>query len=502
MSCLKRWLAVALFALCGVLCGWSTEHPKREFRGVWLPTAWQTRFVERDCDANRAALRSLLDRLSAVGVNVVIFQVRPQADAFYDSQLELWSRHLTGQAGVAPDPYWDPLAFMIEECHARNMELHAWINPYRVTLSESERLPSNHLYYKEPDLFVRYGGRIYFDPGNPRAQEYILKVIRDLAARYDIDGLHMDDYFYPYPAGGEVFDDDATYARYGGSMNRSDWRRANVNALVSSVHGVLADLKKPWVSFGISPFGIYRNRSSWQGGSATNGLQAYDDLYADVLRWAAEGWIDYVIPQLYWTVQHSKASYDELARWWNRQDLGDCHLYIGQDVAKSYDAPDLAVGSHQLKRKIELSRYLDRIQGDCFWYGYQFADRYAAAGALLSRDFYSIPALLPAYSHLDGKAPDEVASVKVNRTVYGRMLEWKPRRTRDAKQQQVAFAVYRFRQDEAVDLTRGDALVAVTRNTAYLLPYRDGSHRYVYVVTAIDRFHNESAKGRSVQVSL
>ena len=502
MSRFKSWFAVSIFLLCSALCGWSAEHPKREFRGVWLPTAWQTQFAERDCDANRAALRSLLDRLSAIGINTVIFQVRPQADAFYDSPLEPWSRHLTGKAGAAPVPYWDPLAFMIEECHERNMELHAWINPFRVTMSDNERLPSGHLYYREPELFIRYGGKIYFDPGNPRSREYILEVIRDIASRYDIDGLHMDDYFYPYPVGHESFPDNASYTRYGGGMSRADWRRANVDALVSSVHGLLAKLKKPWVCFGVSPFGIYRNRSSWQGGSATDGLQAYDDLYADILRWASEGWIDYVIPQLYWTIEHSKASYDELIRWWSRQDLGDCRLYIGQDIARSFDTPDLPTGSCQLKRKIELGRYLDRVQGDCFWYGYQFAGDYAAAGALLSGSFYASPALIPAYSSLDSTLPDEVASVKAKHTAYGYMLEWKPRRTRDRRQQQVAFAVYRFRADEAVDLSRGDALVTVTRNTAYLLPYIDGKHRYVYVVTAIDRFHNESPVGRQVRVSL
>lgn len=502
MSRLRNWFVALLCMMCGVLYGWSAEHPKREFRGVWLPTAWQTQFVERDCEANRTALRELLDRLSAVGVNVVIFQVRPQADAFYNSSLEPWSRHLTGRAGVAPVPYWDPLAFMIEECHERNMELHAWINPYRVTLSADERLPSDHLYYKEPGLFVRYDGRIYFDPGVPRARQHILDVIRDIADRYDIDGLHMDDYFYPYPVGGKAFDDDASYARYGGKMKRSDWRRANVDALVSSVRDVLAELKKTWISFGVSPFGIYRNRSSWEGGSATSGLQAYDDLYADVLRWASEGWIDYVIPQLYWTVENSKASYDELIRWWSRQNLGDCHLYIGQDLARSFDAPDLAAGSCQLKRKIELSRYLDHVQGNCYWYGYQFQGDYASAGLLLSRDFYGCPSLLPAYDHIDGRRPNEVSSVKVKHTSYGYMLEWKPRKTRDERMRQVAFAVYRFGADETVDLSRGDALVAVTRNTAYLLPYRDGSHRYVYVVTAINRFHNESAEGRRICVSL
>ena len=478
------------------------EHPKREFRGVWLPTAWQSRYAENCTEENKSQIVELLDVLQATGINAVIFQVRPQADAFYPSQLEPWSRHLTGTAGEAPSPGWDPLQFIIEQCHERNMELHAWINPYRVTLSANETLPDGHIYYREPQLFVRYNGKLYFDPGLPDARAHILAVINDIVTRYDIDAIHLDDYFYPYPVKGENFPDDASYARYGKGMKRDEWRRNNVNQLISAIHELLLHSRKPWVRLGISPFGIYRNKQSWNGGSDTNGLQCYDDMYADVLLWAANGWIDYVVPQLYWTLQNKNANYDILVRWWNRCDLGSCHLYIGQDLSRSYNTPDVVPHKSQIERKIELSRYLDNVKGDCLWFGYQLAEEYRHLALMLSRSYYATPALLPAYTHRDKILPKEVASLKAKHTPYGYMLEWKPRKTRDEKQRQVAFAIYRFAENEEVDLTSAAALQAVTRNTAYLLPYKDGSQKYVYVVTAIDRYHNESPKGKRINVLL
>lgn len=237
-----------------------TRASQEEFRGVWLPTAWQSRYAEHTVEENKKQLIELLDVLQATGINAVIFQVRPQADAFYPSTLEPWSRHFTGRAGKAPSPEWDPLQFIIEQCHDRNMELHAWINPYRVTLSAQEKLPKEHLYYRKPELFVRYNGKLYFDPGLPAARAHILAVVDDIVARYDVDAIHLDDYFYPYPVQDEKFPDDASYSLYGNGMQRDEWRRYNVNQLISAMHELLLHSSKPWVRLGISPFGIYRNK--------------------------------------------------------------------------------------------------------------------------------------------------------------------------------------------------------------------------------------------------
>ncbi|MCH5327647.1 MAG: family 10 glycosylhydrolase, partial [Coprobacter sp.] len=265
------------------------QHPKREFRGAWIQTAFQSQYASMNRETMQTYLRNQLDRLQQTGINAVIFQVRPMADAFYPSELEPWSRFFTGTPGAAPAELWDPLEFMVNECHARNMELHAWVNPYRVSSNIREPLASNHIYFQHPEWFVQYGNGLYFDPGLPQSRAFINRVVDDIVSRYDIDAIHMDDYFYPYPVDGKPFPDDNSYALYHNGMTRDDWRRNNVNTLIEELHQTIRN-RKYWVQFGISPFGIYRNKRSDADGSDTNGLQNYDDLYADVLLWAKNGW--------------------------------------------------------------------------------------------------------------------------------------------------------------------------------------------------------------------
>lgn len=290
-------------------------HPKREFRAAWIQ-AVNGQFRGMSAQKMQQVLISQLNSLQGAGINAIIFQVRPEADALYQSAIEPWSRFLTGEQGKAPDVWWDPMQFMIDECHKRCMEFHAWINPYRVKTTLKSRLAPNHIYYRHPEWFVTYGDQLYFDPALPENRRHILNVVKDIVQRYDIDAIHMDDYFYPYPVKGLPFPDDASFARYGGGFdNRDDWRRSNVNVLIRELHQQIRSVK-PWVKFGISPFGIYRNQSSDPLGSRTRGLQNYDDLYADVLLWAREGWIDYNIPQVYWHIGHPAADYATLVEWW------------------------------------------------------------------------------------------------------------------------------------------------------------------------------------------
>ena len=284
------------------------RYPKREFRAAWIQ-AVNGQFRGIPTEKLKQNLISQLNSLQEAGINAIIFQVRPEADALYASQLEPWSRFLTGVQGQAPNPYWDPMEFMIEECHKRGMEFHAWINPYRVKTSLKNELAPGHVYNIHPEWFVTYGDQVYFDPALPESRRHICMVITDIVSRYDVDAIHMDDYFYPYPKQGVDFPDDASFARYGGGFsNKADWRRSNVNVLIKKIHETVRELK-PWVKFGVSPFGIYRNQKSDPLGSKTNGLQNYDDLYADVLLWAREGWIDYNIPQIYWQIGHPVADY-------------------------------------------------------------------------------------------------------------------------------------------------------------------------------------------------
>ena len=263
----------------------SSLHPKREFMAAWRQTV-HVLFRYMPTRQLQDTLLVMLDSLRQVGMNAVIFQVRPEADTFYSSELEPWSRFLTGEQGKKPEPEWDPMSFMIEECHRRAMEFHAWINPYRVKTSLKNKLAPEHIYHQHPEWFVTYGDQLYFDPALPESREYICKIVTDIVSRYNVDAIHMDDYFYPYPVNGLDFPDNASFARYGGGFtNKADWRRSNVNVLIKKLHETIRGIK-PWVKFGVSPFGIYRNQKSDPLGSNTNGLQHYDDLYADLLHYA------------------------------------------------------------------------------------------------------------------------------------------------------------------------------------------------------------------------
>ena len=231
------------------------RYPKREFRAAWIQ-AVNGQFSGIPTEKLKQTLISQLNSLQEAGINAIIFQVRPEADALYASQLEPWSRFLTGVQGQAPNPYWDPMEFMIEECHKRGMEFHAWINPYRVKTSLKNELAPGHVYNIHPEWFVTYGDQVYFDPALPESRRHICMVITDIVSRYDVDAIHMDDYFYPYPKQGVDFPDDASFARYGGGFsNKADWRRSNVNVLIKKIHETVRELK-PWVKFGVSPFGI------------------------------------------------------------------------------------------------------------------------------------------------------------------------------------------------------------------------------------------------------
>ena len=286
-------------------------------------------------------IAEMVRKLDEAGINAVIFQIRPEADAFYKSDLEPWSRFLTGRQGQAPDdPNFDPLAFIIDECHKRGMELHAWLNPYRVKTNINNKLAPNHIYWQYPERFIQYGTQLFFDPGLPENREFICRVVKDIVSRYDVDAIHMDDYFYPYPIAGKPFPDDESFNKYaalqGFSQNqREDWRRNNVNLLIQQIKYTIA-ATKPWVRFGISPFGIYRNKKNTPDGSGseTNGLENYGDLYADIQLWVKKGWVDYNLPQLYWEIGHKNADYPTLLNWWNANSF-DRPLYIGKVLKPS-----------------------------------------------------------------------------------------------------------------------------------------------------------------------
>ena len=468
-----------------------SAYPNREFRAAWIQSV-NGQFRGMPTEKLKQNLIGQLNSLQKAGINAIIFQVRPEADALYASRLEPWSRFLTGVQGKAPEPYWDPMQFMIDECHKRGMEFHAWINPYRTKTTLKSELAPNHVYNIHPEWFVTYGDQLYFDPALPESRRHICMVVSDIVSRYDVDAIHMDDYFYPYPIKGKDFPDDASFARFGGGFsNKGDWRRSNVNVLIKKLHETIREIK-PWVKFGVSPFGIYRNESSDPLGSKTKGLQNYDDLYADVLLWAREGWIDYNIPQIYWHIGHPVADYETLVKWWAR-NTENRPLFIGQSVMNTVQNADPKNPSiNQLPRKMALQRAYQTIGGSCQWPASAVVENAGKYRDALIAEYHKYPALPPVFDFMDNEAPAKVRKMKPVWTEDGYILFWTAPKYKEEMNRAVQYVVYRFNDKEKVNIDDPSHIVAITRDNFYKLPYEDGKTKYRYVVTALDRLHNES----------
>lgn len=506
----------ALFLLLSATSAGAQELPKREFRGAWLHIVGNQTIKTMTTDQVKQWIAGTLDTLQMTGCNAVLFQVRPQADAFFESTLEPWTRFLTGEQGKAPTPYWDPLQFAIEESHKRGMELHAWLNPYRVTSNDKEVLAKDHIYFQHPERFVKYGKQLYFDPGVPENIDFTVKVIEDIVRRYDVDAIHFDDYFYPYPENYD-FPDTASFAKYAaaqgfGPDQKADWRRNNVTTLIKEINKNIKAIK-PWIRFGISPFGIHRNISEDPSGSATNGLSTYRDLYADIPLWCKEGYIDYNVPQLYWKIGYERADYDVLIHWWNDGNFGG-HLYIGQSIG-TFNEPDLKDSTKvQMEEKMRLVRELPNVHGNVWWPGWSIAQagrprrpspRPEAANFRPRRPQINImdslmvtyqkyPALIPAYSHIDAIAPDPVAAIKAS----GKTLKWSVAPTADPMQEVGFYVVYRFPAGVDIDIEDSKYIVAITKDTQYVAEKK--SPKATYVVTVTDHCWNESAPSDPVKM--
>ncbi|MDE6393268.1 MAG: family 10 glycosylhydrolase [Muribaculaceae bacterium] len=468
----------------------AAANPKREFRGAWLHVIGQSQWQNKSTEQAKAYIREQFDRLQDAGCNAVIFQVRPTADALYKSDLEPWSAWLTGKRGKAPSPMWDPMEYAIGEAHKRGMEFHAWLNPYRVTSTAKETLPADHMSNKHPERFFRYNGQILFDPAYQENRDFICDIIGDILDRYDVDGIHIDDYFYPYPAPGKAIPDDKSYARFGKGMNRGDWRRHNVDLLIEQMHRTIKE-KKPWVRFGVSPFGIWRNRKSDPRGSDSSGLQNYDDLYADVLLWAKNGWVDYLAPQLYWNLDTKAAPSRSLARWWNDNANG-VDIYIGQDVKRTMDVADPGNrDKNELDTKVRLSRSLPNVKGNVWWHGYWVTGNYKGAADSLAMKYQSTIAIPPAYG--DSRiSPRTVKDLKIERDGDKSFLTWNAPARQGHEEEAtdvVKYVVYEFFQGESQDTEDSQTIVAMTPYTKVSITADKGA---TYAVTALDRMNRES----------
>jgi uncharacterized lipoprotein YddW (UPF0748 family) len=383
--------------------------PQREFRGAWLATVANIDWPSApglSTAEQQAELRAMLDRLAALHFNAVIFQVRPHADALYASELEPWSEYLTGTQGQAPSPAYDPLAFAVEEAHRRGMELHAWFNPYRAghPAARSARHPS-HISRTKPHIVRRYGDYLWLDPGEPEAAEHSLRVILDVVQRYDVDGVHLDDYFYPYPVqerGRDVpFPDDVTYRAAqaaGETLDRDDWRRQNVDHFIERLYREVK-AARPSVKVGISPFGIWRPGHP----PSVTGFDQYARLYADARKWQQEGWLDYMAPQLYWAISSRGQSFPALLDWWGEQNTAGRHLWPG--LYDSRILPDVGGYTPQeIVDQVTLVRAHAVATGTIHFSAKALAERFPL-GAALADGPYAAPALVPASPWLDGAPP-------------------------------------------------------------------------------------------------
>ncbi len=404
----------------------------REFRGVWVATVsnidWPSRPGLPTADQQKELL-AILDRAAELRLNAVVFQVRPAADALYSSNLEPWSEYLTGQMGTAPNPFWDPLAFAVEEAHRRGLELHAWVNPYRARHPSAKSASSTtHMSVSHPELVRRYGTHLWMDPGERAVREHSIRVILDIVRRYDLDGIHIDDYFYPYKerdASGALIDfpDSGTYARYvagGGTLDRNDWRRSNVDSLVRQLYAAVKKVK-PWVKVGISPFGIWRPGNPPQ----IRGFDSYAEIYADSRKWLNNGWLDYIAPQLYWQIARKEQSYSALLGWWVSENTFKRHLwpgnYTGRVTGKEGGWPVTEVLD-----QIALTRAQPGATGNIHFSMKTFMRPPGGLNDRLLSGPYAERVLVPASPWLDSIPPGQPVARQVGVSGSGQRLSFEP----------------------------------------------------------------------------
>ncbi|MEC3881868.1 glycoside hydrolase family 10 protein [Parapedobacter sp. 10938] len=489
---------------CGPVASGDTP-PKRELRGAWVATVVNIDWPSADNLSTAAQQQELirhLDNHQRAGINAVFLQIRPTADAFYAKSSEPWSRFLTGKPGRAPEPFYDPLEFAINEAHKRGMELHAWINPYRATFDlVAANTTNDHITRLKPEWFFVYGGKKLFNPGIPQVRDYIVGIVTDIVRNYDIDGVHFDDYFYPYPAGGRSIPDAETFRKYPNVFkNIADWRRNNVNLLIQmiseSVHR-----EKEYIKFGVSPFGIWDNKKDHPDGSASSGFSGYRQLYADALKWLEEGWVDYINPQIYFPFGHPAAPYEVLADWWAERTHGR-HLYIGH---AAYRATENGAGwrdRSQIPNQVRYARQHAGAQGSIYYSAKHITNNVVGLRDSLQYNLYRYKSLPPTMPWLDSIAPEPpfglLAQVAENGTSV--ILQWQPGAPAADGEAPYGYVVYRFNEGEPLDVENPQNILHITYDHTQM-QYTDNLTRknghYRYVVTTIDRLKNESLPSNS-----
>lgn len=480
--------------------------PKREFRSAWIATVENIDWPSHPglpVDLQKKELTDLLDFLQEAGMNAVMLQIRPAADAFYAKSREPWSKWLTGKQGQGPSPAYDPLQFAITEAHKRGMELHAWFNPYRATNdSKFWTLSPQHITRIKPEWFFVYGGKKQFDPGIPEVRDYIVKVFLDVVDNYDIDGVHMDDYFYPYRIEGQHINDAATFKAYGGHFdNINDWRRHNVDTLIQMLDDSIHK-HNPRIKFGISPFGVWLNKFQSPEGSDTHGLPSYLELYADSRKWIKEGWVDYINPQIYFPMGDRSVPFEKLLDWWSNNTYNR-HLYIGM---AAYRVGERRTGKFKsdpstIPDEIKYQRNNPRVQGSVYFSAKSLENNPLGLTDSLKENYYKYLALPPEMLWLDSIPPNPpvnfTATVTIKNTV---LLHWDTPLPAKDNEPVYGYIIYRFDGNEKVNIEDPKNILDIeyNNNTTYTDDTAEKGKTYLYVVTAIDRLKNESEPSPTV----
>ncbi|HYQ55888.1 MAG TPA: family 10 glycosylhydrolase [Draconibacterium sp.] len=500
---MSKFLSILAFLM--LLSLFADSQSKYEFRAVWVATVSNIDWPSKpglSTEAQKLQVIEHLDLQKSLGMNAIILQVRPAADAFYPSEIEPWSRYLTGVQGQAPEPFYDPLQFWIEECHKRRMELHAWLNPYRVTQKYDEPLSTSHIAFKHPEWILKYGDRLYFDPGLPQARDFVCEVVQDIVRRYDVDAIHFDDYFYPYPLS-EEFPDTTSFRLYGNNFTperKADWRRQNVDVTIKVLNDSIKAIK-PWVKFGISPFGVWRNKSDDPSGSDTKaGTTNFDHLYADIIKWQKEGWIDYTLPQLYWQIGHPAADFQLLANWWKDHSYGRA-MYIGQSPYKISSTSTTKEWTEpgQLPKQIQLLRSIPEIQGSSFYSSKWFKGDLLGFQDSLRVNYYKNQAIVPPMPWLDNHPPGALVKIKK----IGRKLKWTAAETNNELDKPWSYVLYLNKVGEKFDPNNNKFIYTITKERNFKFDKINRKKKdYELRISVLDRLNNESQLSVPIDIKL
>jgi uncharacterized lipoprotein YddW (UPF0748 family) len=468
--------------------------PARELRGVWMATVLNIDYPQApttDAATLQADFRSQLYRLRQAGINTIFVQVRPAADAIYPSAYAPWSEWLTGVQGKAPVSNFDPLAFMIETAHTQGVEIHAWVNPYRVAMNlDSSRFAPQHLYHQHRDWIRTYGDRRYLDPGLPAVRAHLGAVIDELVKNYNLDGIHFDDYFYPYPIPGEVFPDQPTYLLYGRGQTLAAWRRNNVNTFIAETYQRVKSAK-PWVQFGVSPYGVWRNQAQdpISGSLSRTSVSSYDDLYADALHWARTRTVDYLLPQLYWSMNYPAASYRTLASWWTANTPPEVALYIGHAAYKVGSNQDMAWNSlEELPQQVAFNQQQTSAEGSVYFSTksillnpFGLAQRMA--------DLYAGPVLLPEKKTNATIKAVNLKTYKPKSTEKGNLLVWDADENLSKEALPYYYAIYRSSTSTPSTLLHITPFGQACYRYHFYDETADAAVEYKYRIVGLDRFH-------------